>query len=561
MADPMLGKTRGLFSSFIIHYPASFSIVFLLFLIELQIETPPQSTYVQLDTGSGDLIVETPSSHICRANSPNPCTNFGSYVANASSTYQYIDSNFQVEYGGGDRATGDWVSDTYSIGGATLQNAQFGIMYQTTVLESIVGVSYPIIEGRNVFSGEPQYPNLPMLLVQQASTLLFGGIDTGKFSGELVTIDLIASGFDGFSGVVDFTVLLEGITGTIGGNQVRLPQKDAEFMNVLMDSGTTITQLPAVTVQQIWGLVGATPDSNDPNAAYIPCDQSEIDTLNFEFNGITIAVPMTQLAIFPGGTGTCQFCISIGTENIIGDTVLTAMYAIVAGPGGVPDTSSSSSSSSQSSTSSSTSSTASTTSSSSSSSSSSPTPTTKPMKCNMVHPNPSPTHPSFLTPLTQSPGQLFPRPRKTHLIPLLRLLHCKPAHRNPNRRRLWLQIPPLRISSACSCYNTASISLPTSSSSSSTSSTLSTSTTSSTPPAVTNNGAYDKNNCFRAVQGGGPAATAFCSHLFGPGILPTPTGINKACSALPSKVSSACSCAVPSSGGGGGVQKKVVKII
>lgn len=49
-----------------------------------------------------------------------------------------------------------WVSDTYSIGGATLQNAQFGIMYQTTVLEGIVGVSYLIIEGRNVFSGEPQ---------------------------------------------------------------------------------------------------------------------------------------------------------------------------------------------------------------------------------------------------------------------------------------------------------------------------------------------------------------------------------------------------------------------
>lgn len=28
-------------------------------------------------------------------------------IANASSTYQYIDSNFQVEYGGGDGATGD----------------------------------------------------------------------------------------------------------------------------------------------------------------------------------------------------------------------------------------------------------------------------------------------------------------------------------------------------------------------------------------------------------------------------------------------------------------------
>ena len=50
----------------------------LLYLVELQIGTPPQSTYVQLDTGSSDLIVETPSSHICTADTPNPCTNFGS---------------------------------------------------------------------------------------------------------------------------------------------------------------------------------------------------------------------------------------------------------------------------------------------------------------------------------------------------------------------------------------------------------------------------------------------------------------------------------------------------
>jgi hypothetical protein len=118
---------------------------------------------------------------------------------------------------------------------------------------------------------------------------------------------------------------------------------------------------------------------------------------------------------------------------------------------------------------------------------------------------------------------------------------------------------PSRISSACSCYNTASISLPSSTSTSSTVSTSTTSTTSSTPAAATNNGACRKNNCLRAVQGGGPSATAFCSDLFGAGILPTPTAINKACSALPSKVSSVCSCAVPSAGGG--VKKKIVKII
>jgi hypothetical protein len=50
----------------------------LLFLIELMIGTPPQKTSVQLDTGSSDLIVETPSNNLCQAASPNPCTMFGS---------------------------------------------------------------------------------------------------------------------------------------------------------------------------------------------------------------------------------------------------------------------------------------------------------------------------------------------------------------------------------------------------------------------------------------------------------------------------------------------------
>lgn len=49
----------------------------LLYIVELLIGTPPQSTFVQLDTGSSDLVVETPLSDICSAAPPNPCTNFG----------------------------------------------------------------------------------------------------------------------------------------------------------------------------------------------------------------------------------------------------------------------------------------------------------------------------------------------------------------------------------------------------------------------------------------------------------------------------------------------------
>jgi hypothetical protein len=213
-----------------------------------------------------------------------------------------------VAYGGGDGATGDWVQDIVSIGGATLPVAQFGRMYKTTIPGGILGVSYQAIEGRQTFSGEPQYDNLPVLLLNSGyiasrafslytiadrsagGTLLFGGIDTNKFSGKLVTIDLIASGFDGFSRVVDFTLSI-GLTGTdTSGNSVTFTN-GATPLNVLMDSRTTFTYVPQALANSIFAFVGATPYDGTPTAAAILCSAgSSTATINFAFNGITIKV-------------------------------------------------------------------------------------------------------------------------------------------------------------------------------------------------------------------------------------------------------------------------------
>ncbi|CZR56894.1 uncharacterized protein PAC_06783 [Phialocephala subalpina] len=498
----------------------------LLYIIQLEIGTPPQSTFVQLDTGSSDLIVETDSSDICSTAPPNP----------VSSTYQYFDSNFQVAYGGGDGATGDWCSDIVSIGGATLQGTQFGVMYKSTVLEGILGVSYPIIEGRQTFSGEPEYPNFPVLLVQQGyiasrafslwtnddqstgGTLLFGGIDTSKFSGELVTIDLVASGFDGFPGVVDFTLALNSVTGTdSSGNPVAFTDGTTPI-NVLMDSGTTITMLPQALVTEIWNFVGATPYSNDPTSAYIPCSAgSNTETINLAFNGITINVPLSQLVIFPDSTNTlCSFGIEASTSYIIGDTVLTAMYAvydldnnqlslaptvfnstapenilqIMAGPGGVPDTFHSSSSVGTSST------TSSSVSSSASSSSASNTPS-------------SSTTSSVISSSSSSSST--------------------------------------GVSSSSSILSSSSSVLSSSSASSvvpSTSITSSTLFTSTTKPATSTSIAKplkcNKDNCLLAIQHA--SATAFCA-AYQAGIpTPTPTAIAKGCQTLSSRISSGCAC-------------------
>jgi hypothetical protein len=54
-------------------------------------------------------------------------------------------------------------------------------------------------------------------------------VDTTKYYGNLVAIiDLIPFGFDGYPGVVDFTIPLNGVTGT-DGNETLLLSKEAPY--------------------------------------------------------------------------------------------------------------------------------------------------------------------------------------------------------------------------------------------------------------------------------------------------------------------------------------------
>ena len=55
------------------------------------------------------------------------------YSANASSTYSYVSSLFQIHYAGGSSSAGDYAKDTFSIGGSSLKDLQFGIAYASTI--------------------------------------------------------------------------------------------------------------------------------------------------------------------------------------------------------------------------------------------------------------------------------------------------------------------------------------------------------------------------------------------------------------------------------------------
>ncbi|KAF4637171.1 hypothetical protein G7Y89_g918 [Cudoniella acicularis] len=319
-----------------------------LYFANATIGTPAQKQRLHIDTGSSDLWVNTPTSTLCSGKT-KPCEFAGTYSANSSSTYSYIGSYFNISYVDGSGASGDYVSDTITIGSSTLKTLQFGIGYTSSAAEGILGIGYAVNEVQVGRAGKAAYNNLPAQMVTDnliqsnayslwlndldASTgsILFGGVDTDQFKGTLATLPIQTE-----SGVyAEFLITLTGIS--FGDTVIAKNQAQA----VLLDSGSSLTYLPDAMTEAIYEMVGAQYDSEE-GAAYVPCSlASNSSTLGFTFTTPTIQVTMDEMVIpvtasngrpltFSDGTKACLFGIApAGTGTaVLGDTFIRSAYLV-----------------------------------------------------------------------------------------------------------------------------------------------------------------------------------------------------------------------------------------
>jgi len=318
-----------------------------LYMANITLGTPAQSFQVQIDTGSSDLWVNSATTAECRGKKGD-CTG-GTYAANSSSTYSYIASDFNISYADGSGASGDYVTDTFTISGTTLSTLQFGVGYTSTSTQGILGIGYQVNEAQVGAAGGQPYKNLPAQMVADkliqsnayslwlndldASTgqILFGGVDTAKYTGSLETLPVQKeSGY--------FAELLITLTGiSLGGTVIAKDQAQA----VLLDSGSSLTYLPDAMAEAIYEQVGAEYDTVD-QVAYVPCTLSGNSTsLTFTFTTPSISVPMNELVIpvtttdgqplqFSSGVEACLFGISPAGEStaVLGDTFIRSAYLV-----------------------------------------------------------------------------------------------------------------------------------------------------------------------------------------------------------------------------------------
>ncbi|KAJ4420931.1 hypothetical protein N0V85_000399 [Neurospora sp. IMI 360204] len=322
--------------------------------------TPGQKVTLQLDTGSSDVWVPESSASVCHQDAG---CDLGSFDPSKSQTYTVVgEGEFDISYVDGSSSKGDYFTDVFKIGGATVTNLTMGLGAKTDIAYGLVGVGYAINEAivGNSHSLNSQYPNLPVSMVDDGlintiayslwlndldssqGQILFGGIDTKKYKGDLTRIRIYPSSNGYYFSFIVALTSLQAISPS--GNDTLTSE---EFpIPVVLDSGTTLSYLPQDLAEQIWHEVGADYSSR-LELAVIPCSKKTSNGyFSFGFagpDGPRISVRMDELVLdltsgsppkYTSGPNKGQDVCEFGIQNstsapyLLGDTFLRSAYVV-----------------------------------------------------------------------------------------------------------------------------------------------------------------------------------------------------------------------------------------
>jgi hypothetical protein len=217
------------------------------------------------------------------------------------------------------------------------------------MVEGVLGIGYTTNEAQIAVNGK-SYSNLPQAMVDDGlintaayslwlndldantGSILFGGVNTDKYTGELETLPIQREGGE----FREFIIALTGLS--LSNSSVSKSYSSNTLpIGVLLDSGSSLTYLPDSLVQSIYTDVGVTFDSST-GTPYVPCSlMDQATNLNFTFSTPSIPVSLRELVLpagsglaFPDGTPACVFgIVPAGSGNsVLGDTFLRSAYVV-----------------------------------------------------------------------------------------------------------------------------------------------------------------------------------------------------------------------------------------
>ncbi|KAG7143695.1 Candidapepsin-2 like protein [Verticillium longisporum] len=315
---------------------------------QLNIGTPPQPVYAQLDTGSFELWVN-PDCTVLRPADERFCQAVGVYDPGRSSSSSLLPSTASLRYGIG-TANINYVRDDVSFAGSpVLSLVRFGMATATTdQFAGILGlghgqnytVTYPNIMDELVAQGAIRTKAYSLALgskTEQQGLLVLGGIDTAKYSGHLAALPVIPAE-QAPDRVARFWVNLKSLALTPPSGVTRAPYVAAAGLPVFLDSGATMTLLPRALADAVAADFGAPPSSSsaDPEASHsfyeVDCSMADAPgTLDFSFGGsLTIRVPYAEMVRRTRADPPRCVLGFVPDDDfaLLGDTFLRSAYAV-----------------------------------------------------------------------------------------------------------------------------------------------------------------------------------------------------------------------------------------
>ncbi|XP_039656929.1 pepsin A-like [Perca fluviatilis] len=290
----------------------------------ISIGTPPQSFSVIFDTGSSNLWV--PSVYC----SSQACQNHNKFNPQQSSTFKWGSESLSIQYGTGSM-TGHLAVDTVEVGGISVANQVFGIsqteapFMANMVADGILGLAFQSIASDNVV---PVFDNMvseglvsqPMFSVylssqsEQGSEVVFGGVDSSHYTGQINWIPLSSATY--------WQISMDSVT--INGQTVAC----SGGCQAIIDTGTSLIVGPTSDINNMNSWVGASTDQYGD--ATVNCQNiGNMPDVTFTLNGYAFTIPAS--AYVSQTSYGCNTGFGQGGSDqlwILGDVFIREYYAI-----------------------------------------------------------------------------------------------------------------------------------------------------------------------------------------------------------------------------------------
>ncbi|KAK4194296.1 aspartic peptidase domain-containing protein [Triangularia verruculosa] len=309
-----------------------------LYTINLKFGTPGQSVPVQIDTTQSELFANP---RCATSTNPTFCSSQPRFTMSSTLIDLGVQGALQLRDNG--FVDFQYVSDYIGIESARITQQIFGVAYNSNgPTNAILGLGpslsgwangYPLVLDSLVAQGHIRSRAWSLDVkgfASQSGSVIFGGIDTNKFSGELTKLPIVpaAQSPDGWT---RYWIRLDGLSvNKADGSVVDAWAKPdgGAGQPFVIDSGASLTALPSSIYNQF---VAAFPSAtaNDDGTLVIDCPtEGEGGSVNFIFAGKVINVPFTDFVSRVPDTNTCLLGVYEDSFPVLGANFLRAAYVV-----------------------------------------------------------------------------------------------------------------------------------------------------------------------------------------------------------------------------------------